>query len=118
MPHLLRTSRLRALGISAFFALALLPPGRAWAQPFDLLNPDSVAEAANRKKPKPPPPQGFPILPGIYRLHGSTPGLPQDDLEPLRQIIGNARIVSLGESVHTSGGYYEMKHRAFRFLVE
>ncbi|HEX6862333.1 MAG TPA: erythromycin esterase family protein, partial [Thermoanaerobaculia bacterium] len=33
-------------------------------------------------------------------------------------IIGKATIVSLGESVHTSGGYYEMKHRIFRFLVE
>jgi len=57
-------------------------------------------------------------LPGIYRLHGSAPDLPKDDLEPLRQIIGGARIVSLGESIHTSGGYYEMKHRVFRFLVE
>lgn len=117
MPDLRRTSRLKVLGISALFSLALLSPGRAWAQPVDLLNPDSVAEAAAKKKPKPPP-QGFPVLPGIYRLHGSAPGLPQDDLEPLRQIIGNARIVSLGESIHTSGGYYEMKHRVFRFLVE
>ncbi len=117
MPDLRRTSRLRVLGITALFSLALLPPGRAWAQPVDLLNPDSVAEAAGKKKPKPRP-QGFPVLPGVYRLHGSAPGLPQNDLEPLRQIIGNARIVSLGESVHTSGGYYEMKHRVFRFLVE
>ena len=118
MTGLRGTSRLKVLGILAFFSLALLPPGRAWAQPVDLLNPDSVVEAASKKKPKPPKPQGFPVLPGIYRLHGITPDLPQDDLEPLRQIIGNARIVSLGESIHTSGGYYEMKHRAFRFLVE
>lgn len=117
MPHLRRTSRLRVLGITALFSLALLPAGRAWAQPVDLLNPDSVAEAAGKKKPKPRP-RGFPVLPGVYRLHGSAPGLPQNDLEPLRQIIGNARIVSLGESIHTSGGYYEMKHRVFRFLVE
>jgi erythromycin esterase-like protein len=116
MPDLRRMSRLKVLGILALFSPALLAPGRAWAQPVDLLNPDSVAEAAGKKKP--PKPRGFPVLPGIYRLHGSAPGLPQDDLEPLRQIIGNARIVSLGESIHTSGGYYEMKHRVFRFLVE
>jgi erythromycin esterase len=72
-----------------------------------------MAEAA--KKPKP---RGYPVLPGIYRLNGSDPFLPQDDLEPLRQIIGKATIVALGESIHTSGGYYEMKHRLFRFLVE
>ena len=118
MPDLRRTRWMRVLGIAALVSLALLPSGRAWAQPVDLLNPDSVAEAAGKKKPKPRPPQGFPVLPGIYRLHGSAPGLPQNDLEPLRQIIGNARIVSLGESIHTSGGYYEMKHRVFRFLVE
>ena len=74
-----------------------------------------AAEAA-KKKPKPPP--GFPIQPGLYRLHGIDPELPQNDLEPLKQIIGKATIVGLGESIHTSGGYYEMKHRLFRFLVE
>jgi erythromycin esterase len=114
MPDLRRTSWRRVLGIAALLSLALLPAGRAWTQPIDLLDPDSVAEAAKKK----PRPRGFPVLPGIYRLHGSAPDLPQDDLEPLRQIVGKARIVSLGESVHTSGGYYEMKHRVFRFLVE
>lgn len=116
MLGLRRTIWLRVLGISALFPLAaLLPHGRAWAQPVDLLDPNSVANAAGKPKPRP---QGFPVLPGIYRLHGSAPNLPQDDLEPLRQIIGKARIVSLGESIHTSGGYYEMKHRVFRFMVE
>ncbi|HWM89816.1 MAG TPA: erythromycin esterase family protein [Thermoanaerobaculia bacterium] len=98
-------------------ALLLLSfaPARGWAQPVDLLDPHSVEEAA---KKKPRPPRGFPVQPGIYRLHGTDPGLPQDDLEPLRQIIGKAGIVALGESFHTSGGHYEMKHRLFRFLVE
>lgn len=75
------------------------------------------AEAA-RKPPRPPRPAGYPVLPGIWRLHGTDPALPQDDLEPLRQLIGKAPIVGLGESIHTSGGYYQMKHRVFRFLVE
>lgn len=86
------------------------------AQPIDLLDPTSVVEAA-RKKPKPPG-AGFPVMPGVYKLHGSAPGLATDDLEPLRRIVGNAGIVGLGESVHTSGGYYEMKHRTFRYMVE
>lgn len=95
----------RIAGVVAFLVLSLLPP--AWAR-----TEDAVAAA---KKPKP---RGYPVLPGVYRLHGTHPGLPQDDLEPLRQIIGKATIVSLGESIHTSGGYYETKHRLFRFLVE
>ena len=61
---------------------------------------------------------GFPVGPGLYRLHGTDPALPYDDLKPLRRIIGHARIVGLGESVHTNGSFYEMKHRLFRFLVE
>lgn len=69
-------------------------------------------------KPRPKPPAGFPIQPGVYRLDGSDPNLSTADLQPLKQILGNTPIVALGESVHTSGGYYEMKHRLVRFLVQ
>lgn len=58
------------------------------------------------------------VGPGAYRLDGTDPELPLDDLTPLARIVGNARFVGLGESLHTSGGYYLMKHRLFRFLVE
>ncbi|HYO16984.1 MAG TPA: erythromycin esterase family protein [Thermoanaerobaculia bacterium] len=58
------------------------------------------------------------IAPGVYRLDGFDPSLPLDDLEPLRRIVGAARVVGLGESFHTSGGFYQLKHRVFRFLVE
>jgi erythromycin esterase len=62
---------------------------------------------------------GFPIEPGVWHLDGADPTLPLDDLEPLRTIIGSkVTVVGLGESIHTSGGYYESKHRLFRFLVE
>ena len=94
----------RIAGLVALLVLSLLPPVLAQSE-----------VAAAKKKPKP---KGYPVQPGIFRLHGIHPDLPQDDLEPLRQIIGKATIVSLGESIHTSGGYYETKHRLFRFLVE
>lgn len=61
---------------------------------------------------------GFPLQPGIWRLDGTDPDLPSADLEPLRGIVGKATVVGLGESIHTSGGYYEAKHRLFRYLVE
>jgi erythromycin esterase-like protein len=75
---------------------------------------ESAAEAARRPRPAP----GYPVKPGIWRLHGTAPDLPQDDLAPLQQIVGKATVVALGESVHTSGGYYEAKHRLLRYLVE
>jgi erythromycin esterase len=64
------------------------------------------------------PPVGFPILHGVWRVDGTDPALPDADLQPLRGILGKATVVGLGESIHTSGGYYEAKHRLFRFLVE
>jgi erythromycin esterase-like protein len=91
--------------------LLLACSSTAWAQPPDLA---PRFDAARR----PPPPVGDPILPGLWRLHGTTPDLPQDDLEPLRRIVGKAQFVGLGESIHTSGGFYEAKDRVFRFLVE
>jgi erythromycin esterase-like protein len=62
--------------------------------------------------------QSDPVRPGIWRLDGMDPDLPFHDLEPLRQIVGSAQVVGLGETFHTSGGYYTMKHRVFRFLVQ
>jgi erythromycin esterase len=41
-----------------------------------------------------------------------------DDLEPLRRIVGDARIVSLGEATHGTREFFQMKHRILRFLVE
>jgi erythromycin esterase-like protein len=97
--------------LSIIFVMAaslLMVASLAGAQPFA---PDSVVDAAR-------PPAGYPVLPGIWRLHGNDPSLPTEDLEPLRRMIGKATVVALGESRHTSGGFYLMKHRIFRYLVE
>ena len=40
------------------------------------------------------------------------------DLEPLREIIGDARIVSLGEGTHGTREFFQMKHRLLEFLVK
>ncbi|WP_166427379.1 erythromycin esterase family protein [Nonomuraea mesophila] len=43
---------------------------------------------------------------------------PVDDLEPLRDIIGCAQVVALGESTHHIREFYQVRHRLLRFLVE
>jgi erythromycin esterase-like protein len=40
-----------------------------------------------------------------------------DDLMPLKEMIGDARIVSLGESTHGSKEIFQMKHRLVEFLA-
>jgi erythromycin esterase len=62
---------------------------------------------------------GDPIGRGLWRLDGEDPNLgSSDDLAPLRRMVGKATVVGLGEAWHTSGGFYKMKHRIFRDLVE
>ncbi len=48
----------------------------------------------------------------------SQPGSGYDDLQSLKQIVGPARIVALGEATHGTHEFFEMKHRMLQFLVE
>lgn len=86
----------KALAAASFLVLPLLPGALCRAQTF----------------------AAAPIEPGIWRVDGIAPDLRSTDLDPLRQLIGNSTVVAFGESIHTSGGYLQAKHRAFRFLVE
>ena len=40
------------------------------------------------------------------------------DLMPLKELIGDARIVALGEATHGTHEFFTMKHRLVRFLIE
>ncbi|MFI9379573.1 erythromycin esterase family protein [Kutzneria sp. NPDC052558] len=39
------------------------------------------------------------------------------DLEPLRDIVGDARVVAIGESAHKVHEFFQLRHRLTRFLV-
>jgi erythromycin esterase len=49
----------------------------------------------------------------------STPvgGSGFDDLMPLKKVVGDARIVALGEASHGTREFFQLKHRLFEFLV-
>lgn len=51
-------------------------------------------------------------------FNGSHLSLPHDDIEFVRDLVGDARIVSLGENTHGTRDFFEMKARILRFLVE
>ena len=40
-----------------------------------------------------------------------------DDMQPLKALIGDARIVALGEASHCNGSFSRAKHRMVEFLV-
>ncbi len=49
----------------------------------------------------------------------STPvaGYGFDDMAPLKKIVGDARIVALGEATHGTREFFQLKHRMLEFLV-
>lgn len=72
-------------------------------------------------------PDGLPELPesvgawlsaNAFPLDPLDPDGPVDDLEPLRGLLSDARIVALGEATHGTREFALMKHRLLRFLVE
>ena len=48
----------------------------------------------------------------------TEPGSGFEDLMPLKEMIGDARIVALGEATHGTHEFFQMKHRLVEFLVE
>jgi len=51
-------------------------------------------------------------------LATTDPNAPLGDLRPLRQLVGDAVVVGLGESPHGSHEQFTLKHRVVRLLVE
>jgi erythromycin esterase len=53
-----------------------------------------------------------------FPIHTIEPGPPYDDLAPLNEIVGDARVVLLGDSRHDATEQHRLKHRIIRYLVE
>lgn len=52
------------------------------------------------------------------RLSTIDPNAPLDDLDPLREFIGDARVVALGEGAHFIEEFWTVRQRLVRFLHE
>ncbi len=76
-----------------------------------------VSTACSSDKPSEPTPTTE-LPAGIHALAGIASNLPDSDLEPFRQLIGNTPVVALGESTHMSQGYYQAKARLIHYMVE
>jgi erythromycin esterase-like protein len=57
------------------------------------------------------------ISANAIRLETPSPGHGFADMQPIAKIIGNARIVSLGEATHGTREFFQLKHRMLEFLA-
>lgn len=53
----------------------------------------------------------------LVPIRSAEPTDDLSDLAPLKSLIGDARIVSLGEGTHGTREFFQMKHRLVQFLV-
>ncbi len=53
-----------------------------------------------------------------FPLKSTLPTASTDELAPLNRLVGDARLVGLGEGTHGTSEFFQMKDRLFRFLVE
>jgi len=90
--------------------------GTAW---FDSLTLDvdgrPVADAAPAWAPTAE--QQAWVRPNAIPLAGVDAGAPAADLQPLRPVLADARIVALGEGTHGTSEFFRMKHRLTEFLA-
>jgi erythromycin esterase len=51
------------------------------------------------------------------RLKGVEAGHGFEDMQPLKKVIGGARLVALGEATHGTREFFQLKHRMLEFLA-
>ena len=66
----------------------------------------------------PPDPVPVWLEANAHPFEGAHLSLPHGEIQFLRDIVGDARIVALGENTHGTRDFFEMKARILRFLVE
>ena len=101
-----------------FFGIMVAGNGTTW---YDNLQIEVDGRVLRQKAPQlSPPPPGFATWLGQRVLPFTTPvaGHGFADLQGLGQVIGDARIVSLGEATHGTREFFQMKHRLLEYLVE
>src|SRR5262249_32481125 len=75
----------------------------------------SRAELAAERAPKRAEPDWLQKNAIAFKTERAESGL--EDLQPLKAVIGDARIVALGEGTHGTAEFFRMKHRLVEFLA-
>lgn len=105
-------------GSNINFGVLLIGTGKAW---FDNLQIFLDGEPYEQIRPEPIVPKKADLK--WIRKHAipidtANPIPDNDDLMPLKEMIGESRIVALGEGTHGTSEFFKMKHRIVKFLAE
>lgn len=65
-----------------------------------------------------PPPVIEALKSKVSAIQGDDPTADDTDLHAFGDMVGEARLVGLGEATHGTREFFRMKHRLFRYLVE
>ena len=104
-----------ALGLASGCGQGGTPP----TAPSPVAPPPAEPAAPPAPAPPPVPTEAAEwIEANAHPFDGSHLSLPNEGIAFLRDIVGDARVVSLGENTHGARDFFEMKARILRFLVE
>lgn len=105
-------------GDKIIFGTIMTGSGTAW---FDDLRISLDGKPYKQVKPKPIVPTKTDlawIRANAIPFKSADPTAGHEELMPLKKMIGNRRIVALGEATHGTSEFFKMKHRLTRFLAE
>jgi hypothetical protein len=90
--------------------------GRYQVKIEELLTADQYTERLAAKKAQEGDVKNW-LAQHAIRLKGVEAGQGFEDMQPLKTVIGDARLVALGEATHGTREFFQLKHRMLEFLV-
>ena len=91
-------------------------PGGYQVKIEELLTADQYAERLAAEKAQTEEVKKW-LANNAIRLKGVEAGQGFEDMQPLKKVIGEARLVALGEATHGTREFFQLKHRMLEFLV-
>lgn len=103
---------------SISFGSLLIGEGEAWFDNLKIKIDDKPILDLNINDVKPSVDQLKWLKSHIIPLSSFNPDSEKIDLKPLKKIIGDAKIIALGEVTHGSSPIFKMKHRLIKYFKE
>jgi erythromycin esterase len=107
-----------ANGVQVVFGVFLSGSGTAWFDGLQIeVDGKSLEQGPEPYVGEPTPEQLAWVRNTAIPLNGADVSLTTEDLKPLKDLIGRARIVGLGEDTHGTSEFFRMKHRIVDYLA-